>query len=535
MSVVDFLIRGGRVIDGTGSPWRRADLAVAEGEIKAIGVNLSDRNARQVIDARGMYVTPGFVDAHSHVDLTLLADRWMEHRIMQGITTEVVGQDGLSYAPASPEHLAQWRRYLRGLNGDFPDRVSWSWGSTAELLEEYQGRVSNAVHLIPHGAVRVEVMGWENRPARPDELRQMSDLVRRSLDEGAAGLSTGLTYIPNAHATTEEMIALCRPVGEVGGLLSIHLRSYAGKLLEAIEEAVTMGRESGAAIQLSHLRMADRSTWGMADEVLALIDRAREEGVDVTYDIYPYTLGCAPLFALLPPWAQAGGPDAILERLDDPGKRTQIRVDWQAWDLDWSIYRLSNAPHPPYQSREGQSLTAIARDLEEDVLGMILDLLLETGLNATIVAGGGSEEDNLKMLTHPAGMIGSDGVMVGGRPHPRGYGTYPRLLTAYVRDNPVLRLEEAVHKMTALPARRHNLNRRGVLSVGAAADVVVFSLDEMEDRSSLQNGRRLPKGVDTVLVNGQPAALHGEYLGGGHGRPLRPFRRGKGGHDDLRS
>lgn len=525
MAKVDFLIQGGKLVDGTGSPWRYGDLAVKDGQIVSIGGDTRKLSAKKTIDARGKYVCPGFVDAHSHADLSLLADEWMEYRIMQGITTEVMGQDGLSYAPVSPDHRQEWRRYLKGLNGEFMDQISWDWTSTAELLEQYDGKASNAVHLIPHGAVRVEVMGWENRPATGDELLQMQDLVRQSLQEGAAGISTGLTYIPCSHATTEEMIKLCQPVGEAGGILSIHLRSYAGQLLEAMEEAVTMGRESGAGIHVSHLRMADVSTWHLANDVLDIIERARGEGIDMTYDIYPYTVGCAPLFCLIPAWAQAEGPDAILSRLEDSKTRAEIRAELNTWALDWSNYSLSNAPHPVFQEWEGRPLTETAAALEMDVFELIMDVLLETQLDSTIIAAGGDETANQIMLGHSAGMIGSDGVLVGEHPHPRGYGTYPKLFTEYVRDNPVLRLEEAIHKMTAMPAGRHNLSNRGLLFEGAAADVVVFSLEEMEDRATYPNARQLAKGVDSVLINGVQVVTDGKYLGSTAGRALRPLNQ----------
>jgi N-acyl-D-amino-acid deacylase len=526
MKEMDVLIKGGKLVDGTGSPWRYADLAVADGNIAAIGKGIPENQARQVIDARGKYVAPGFVDAHSHADILLLADQRMEYRIRQGITTEVVGQDGLSYAPVNSEHLQEWRRYLKGLNGEYADQVSWDWTSTGELLEHYEHKASNAVHLIPHGAVRVEVMGWADRPATSAELARMQDLVRKSLAEGGAGLSTGLTYIPCAHATTEEMIALCEPVGEAGGVFAVHLRSYAAKLFDALEEVIRIGRESGAAVQVSHLRMADHTTWGLSERVLELLEDARDEGVDITYDIYPYTVGCAPLFCLMPAWAQSGGPDLVIRKLQNQESRTHMRSEMDDWALDWSHYSLSNVAHPDYQQWEGQPLTKVARDLQKDVSQFVLEVLLDNDLDATIIAGGGNEADNRVMLTHPLGMIGSDGVMVGDHPHPRGFGTYPKLLTEYVRDNPILSLEEAIRKMTALPARRHNLNDRGVLSVGSAADVVVFSLEDLEDRATYQNALQLPGGVDAVLINGKAAVRDGTYLGSTYGKALRPLSTG---------
>lgn len=523
MAKYDYLITNGKLVDGMGSPWRYADLAVSDGKIKEIRKHLDPAKADRVIDAAGKIICPGFIDTHTHSDIILLADERMDYRIMQGITTEVVAQDGLSYAPVSPEHLQEWRKYLTGLNGDYGDRVSWDWTSTAELMQHYQGKASNVVHLVPHGAVRVEVMGWDARPATQDELKQMQKLVERSIREGAAGISTGLTYIPCSHATTEEMIALCTPVGEAGGILSVHLRSYAGQMLEAVAEAIEIGRQSGAGIQLSHMRMADVSTWGMADAVLDLIDKARNDGVDVTYDIYPYTFGCAPLFCLIPAWAQAGGPEVVIRRLQDPTKRAQIVSELNEWELDWSNYSLSNVPEQLVGEWEGYTLPDAAKATGKGTFEFIMDILYQSELDATIVAGGGSEPDNLKMLTHPAGMIGSDGVMVGGKPHPRGYGTYPKLLQKYVHEDRVLRLEDAIHKMTGIPAARHSLQERGTLAVGNAADVVVFALEDIRDNATFENALQLPEGIDTVLINGQAAVLEGKYLGSKYGKALRPF------------
>jgi N-acyl-D-amino-acid deacylase len=517
----DWVITGGKMVDGSGAAWRYADLGISGGKITAIG-HLEGASACQTIDARGKIVCPGFIDTHSHCDLTLMAGHWVEERLRQGITTEVVGQDGLSYSPASGPHLDEWRRYLVGLNGNFPE-ITWDWQTAGQLLEHYKNKAANVVYLSPHGALRTEVMGWADRPATTSELHQMQDLVRRELDEGAAGISTGLTYIPCNHATTEEMIALCQPVGKAGGILSIHLRSYAGKLHEAIDEAVEIGRQTGAAIQISHLRVADPSLWGTAHAILERLQRARASGVDVTFDIYPYTVGCAPLFCLLPAWAQAGGPDAILQRLQDTQTRAMIATDMTNLNLDWSLYTLSNACIPGGKNWEGFTLTHAAQTLNHSVFDFMMDLLSQTGLDATIVAAGGSEADNVEMFRSPFSMVCSDGVMVGGQPHPRGYGAFPRVIAEYVRRRPVLRLEEAIHKMSGVSANRMNLTDRGALRVGAAADVVVFSLDEIADGANFREGRLPTRGIDWVMVNGEAAIANGIYTGMGAGQPQTPL------------
>jgi len=515
---LDIIIDGGRLVDGTGTPWRRADVGILEGRIVAIG-RLEETAARRRITADGQIVCPGFIDIHGHADLSLPANERQIERLRQGITTEVLGQDGLSYAPASAQHLQEWRRYLIGLNGEGAG-LDWAWSSVAEYLERVEGKAANAVYLVPHGAVRVEAMGWADRPATASETQHMQTLVRKGLEQGALGLSTGLSYIPCAHATTEELISLCRPVAEAGGILAIHLRSYGPMMLDALDEAISIGRATGVAVQVSHLRIAGPENRGKAPEIAARIDTARTEGVDITFDAYPYEVGCAPLFCLIPAWAQAGGPDAILSRLADRKERARIRAEIYGWGVDWEMYTLSNAPRTKLGDWERYSLPQAAQGSDRDVETFIIDLLLETQLNATIVAYGGNQEDDECLAQHPAGMVCSDGVQVGNHPHPRGYGTFPRVLAHYVRERHILTLERAVNKMTAAPAARLNLNDRGVLRIGAAADVVIFDPDKVKDRATYADSRRPPEGIEWVLVNGEPAVAQGQPTGALAGRVL---------------
>lgn len=521
MTILDILISGGCVIDGSGAPSHRAEVGIAGEKIVAIG-DLQAASVQRRIDATGQIVCPGFIDIHSHADITLLAGRWMDLRLLQGITTEVVGQDGLGYAPASPDHLDEWRRYLVGLNGDFPE-VRWDWSSVGQLIARYNRLATNVVSLIPHGAVRVEAMGWDRRPASARELRRMQDLVRQGMAEGAGGISTGLSYSPCSEALTGEMVALCRPVAEAGGILSIHMRSYINELDAAIDETIEIGRRSGVAVQISHLRICDPATWGQAEAVLEKVEKGRASGVDLTFDIYPYTIGSAPLFAMLPAWAQSGGPDRILDRLRSIRERRQIIDEMQSWSKDWSEFYLSNALPVELGAWSGYSLPHAAEMAGMDLYTFILQLLLETQLDATILADGGNQVDNDIMFPHPLGMVCSDGIMVGEHPHPRAYGSFPRVLAYYVREKALLTWEEAIHKMSGMPAARLGLRDRGVLRPGAAADVVVFSPDEVADHASVANGRAAPVGIDWALLNGRLVVEAGNYLGGDHGQSLTPL------------
>jgi N-acyl-D-amino-acid deacylase len=457
---------------------------------------------------------------HSHADLALLTGRDMGGRLRQGITTEVLGQDGLSYAPASEKNLEAWRRYLIGLNGDAPD-PAWKWHTVGEYLNELEGRASNAVYLIAHGAVRVEAMGWEARPAKRGEVEAMRSLVRQGLVEGAAGLATGLTYVPCAHATTDELVALCQEVGEAGGLYVTHLRSYGKHLLAAIDEAIEIGRRTGAGVHISHLRMTSPVNWGLSSAVLAKIDRARDEGVEVSFDLYPYTAGCAPLFALLPLWAQSGGADRIMARLGDPAEVQRMTAEMASWRADWAAYTLSNARSVPCGEWDGATLSGAAAELGMQVEAFITQLLLESELDATIISGGGSEADNDRLFGHPACTVGSDGVLLGKHPHPRGFGCYPRVLARYVRETGLLSWEQAIQKMTGLPAARLNLHDRGRLRKGAGADLVVLDPELVSDAATFSEGRLPPAGIEWVLVNGQVVVQRGEYLGSSAGQALR--------------
>jgi N-acyl-D-amino-acid deacylase len=324
------------------------------------------------------------------------------------------------------------------------------------------------------------------------------------------------------------MVALCQEVAQAGGIYVTHLRSYGVRLLAALDEALEIGRSSGVAVHVSHLRGSDPSTWGLAAEIADRIDGAREAGIDVTFDLYPYTVGCAPLFVLLPLWAQSGGPERILERLKDRSEVARMVAEMADWPVDWTIFRLSNVqPSLPCGQWDGVSLVEVATQQGVRVEAVIPQLLKESDLDATIVASGGNEADNDHLFSHPACMVGSDGVLLGRHPHPRGFGCYPRLLARYVREKKQLRWEEALHKMTGLPAARLNLQERGLLRVGAMADVVVVDPERVADGATFAAGRRPPTGIEWVLVNGQAVVERGEYKGGAHGQALRPLSQGE--------
>lgn len=520
--MLDYLIKNGKLIDGTGSGWKYADVGIQNAKIEVVGP-CKDMAASNVINAEDLIVCPGFIDMHAHTDIALLADYRMDYRLKQGVTTEVIGQDGLAYAPCSPTNLQFWRHYLSGLNGDFLADSDWNWTSVHDLLEKYKNKASNAALLIPHGAVRVEAMGWTNRTANADELKNMQQMVSIGMEQGAIGLSTGLTYVPCKYANTEEMTALCEPVAQKGGILSVHLRSYAQDFIKAIEEMLEVGRSTGCAIHLSHLRIADKLTWGKAHEVSDLLNQARSNGIDVTFDLYPYTVGNAPLFCLTPEWLQTEGPEKYLTQLRDKNTRQKAVEDLKNWKLDWSIYVLSNSPRIPLGDFEGRSIMAAAKSLQMEPEEFVLELLCQTELNTTIIATGGSEADNDVLFQHPCCMIGSDGILLGDHPHPRGFGTFPRVIREYVYRRKLLSLETAIFKMTGLPASRLNLGNRGLVRKGQAADLVIFNPQTICDQSTYSDGMTEPAGVQWVFVNGNCVVEESNYTGSQFGIPLKPL------------
>lgn len=356
---MDLIIRNGTLVDGTGRPAIRADVGVTAGKIAATG-DLTQALAEREIDAAGHVVAPGFIDIHTHADIALLARPSHEPKVMQGVTTEVFSNCGLGFAPVTHAALAIQKEYLLGLFGD-DTGVEWKWRSVRELLDLYRGRIAtNAAYLVPHGAVRVSAMGMADRAATPDELAVMTDLVRQGMDEGAWGLSTGLWYSPMSYAAPEENAAVCRAAAERGGFFSTHMRDYGDDILGALDESYAMSRDSGAPLQVSHLQIGGVRNWGRAGEVLAHIDRAREDGLDVAYDSYPYTAGSTLVQAMLPTWATAGGPSALLERVHDAETRARIVEAMNGADRDWTRHVLCGARSAAFGRYEGETFANIA-------------------------------------------------------------------------------------------------------------------------------------------------------------------------------
>ncbi len=529
--MLDVKIEGATVVDGTGTAGGRTDVGIRDEVIVAVG-DLNREPAGRTLTASGKIVTPGFIDVHSHSDWTLWANRRAESKIRQGVTTEVVGNCGFSPAPVAAEYLDD----MRGFAIARPRALDFRWRSVQEYLDRFDadGTALNVVQLIGHGALRIAAMGFARRAPSAGELRVMEKLLGEGMEAGAWGLSTGLIYAPGSYATTEEIVALARVAARHRGIYASHVRGEAATLLEAIAEAIRVGREADMPVQVSHVKAAGRPNWGRVRDALALVDAAAAEGLDVMADVYPYTASSTFLRTLLPAWALEGGIAAMKTRLADADTRARLRealtesatgqslVDRVGWDN----IMIASCPGRPEAERRRLSELAGAR--ARDPFEVLVELLEADEGQAHVIQFQLDERDLRQALVHPRVMIGSDGSALApygelgqGHPHPRSYGTFPRVLGHYVREQRLLSLPQAVHKMTRLPARRFGLRDRGVIRVGARADVVVLDPRTIADAASYEEPHRYPLGVEHVLVNGRFVIRDGQHTGSLPGKLLR--------------
>lgn len=507
----DLIIRNGKIIDGTGSPWYYGDIAVEKGKIVKIG-KLLNAKGKEEIDAKLQVVSPGFIDMHTHSDLVILEEPLIEAKVRQGITTDLLGQDGIAAAPLPKEYVPAWQKNLAGLDGS--PAIDWDWTTVGEYLEKIKDNHPsyNLAVLVPHGNIRMEVMGLDNRSATDEEIQQMQSVLRRSLEEGAVGLSTGLIYPPCCFAEMKELEALCEVIAEYGVPLVIHQRSEGDEILESMQELIDMMKRCGAHLHFSHLKNCGRDNWHKTTEVLKKIDQAREEGLEVTFDQYPYIAGSTMLSAILPPWVHAGGTEMMLKRLADGEQRKKMVQEmdsgFQGWDsmskwAGWDGIIITSVESVEKQYCVGKSIKQIAEiDNRTDLAEVALDIILHEKNSVGMIDFVMNEESVKAILAHPAGTIGSDGLL-GGEPHPRAYGSFPRILGKYVREEKVLPLEDMIRRMTSQPARIIGLQDRGIIREGMAADLVIFDPDQILDQATFENPRQYSIGIKNVIINGQ--------------------------------
>ena len=544
MSAPDLLITGGTIVDGTGAPGRPGTVAVEGGLVRILDAQEEPPNAGRTIDARGQVVAPGFIDLHSHSALMILADPHHGPKVRQGVTTEVVGVDGLSYVPyPNPADLEAMVHMNAGLDGDPRDDdgalgtggkgrpITIDWATVEDVLARYDsGSAVNVAQLVGNTPLRIAALGWDDVPTTPAATSAMRSRLREAMEEGAFGVSSGLDYPPGAYATTEELAELANEAAKLGGMYHTHVRYALGdRFLDPFREAIEIGRRGEAPAHITHFY--HRQTFpGTPDQMLALVDDAVAKGQDVTFDLYPYEWASTRLLILMPIWVQAGGPTKTKERLADRAVRERIRQDLKARGQLFAgkgglrDIRIGYLRRPENLRWEGRTLGELIDDAGTDPVDALCDLLLDEDLRPNEITPGPHLEGTRRFLRHPGAMIGTDSVFVGAKPSPRTYGSYPRILGQFVRDEALLGLEEAVRRMTGAPAARLGLTNRGIIRKGSIADLVVFDPASVRSDATVDDPTRDPIGITHVIVAGTPVVDSGRPTGALPGRALRRGR-----------
>ena len=532
----DLLIIDGRILDGSGSPWFEGSVAIKDGRVAAIG-RLPNATAGRVIDARGLTVAPGFIDLHSHSDFTLLVDGKAESKIRQGVTTEILGESdsaGPILGPAVPEFDKEMAPY--GLTRD--------WTTLGEYFArvQRQGTSVNIASYVGSGQVRMDVMGNVDRPPTGDEMAKMKDLVDQAMREGALGLASGLIYPPNSFATTDELIELAKVAARYGGIYTSHIRGEGNHWKQAIDEAIEISEKAHLPVHVLHLKIDGQANWGKMAQQVSEIQAARDRGVDITANQYPYIASMTGLEMCIPPKYLEGTSEQVVERLKSPKVRTEIRQaianglpGWQADEVKsvggWHGVLVASLQKPGNKQYEGKRMDEVAEEMRKDPLDALCDLLISEGGSAEAIYFSMSESDVELAMKQPWVGVGSDGIAVSpamtfmGKPHPRFYGTFPRVLGVYVREKKVLTLPDAVRKMTSFPAQVTGLMDRGLLRPGMAADITIFDPKTVSDKATIQAPLQYPVEIPYVVVNGVVVIDQGQHTGAKPGRVL--YGRGK--------
>lgn len=533
--MLDLAIHDALLIDGSGSPGIRCDVGIRGARIESVtsAGELRNADAAERVDAEGLCLTPGFIDSHTHSDVALLGAPDALPKVRQGVTTEIVGNCGWSTVPGGYPESETYRRLGQPIFG-YPD-VPWTWDDQAgyERALAHRGTAVNVAALVGHGALRAAVLGFEDRPATVADMQRMKALLDSSMRQGALGLSTGLAYVPGCYSPTAELSELAQVVSSHDGIYATHLRDQGDGLLDSVEEALAIGTASGASVLISHHKTVGRRNFGRVRQTLTRLDDAYASGLATYSDIYPYLAGSSTMLALLPPWVLQANDVPLVDRLRDPATRTRIRRDlregldgWEnrARTVGWESIRVAAVASARNRGLVGQTLSDIARLRRGDPVDTMLDLLADEDGNVNSLIVNSCEEDLVTVLQHPRTMIGSDGIDVGEQPHPRLYGTFPRVLARYVRDRRDLTLEQAIHKMTGLTARVFGLARRGLVRPGYVADLVLFDAAAIQDLADYDEPRRFPSGISDVWVGGKRVVARGSPSGLRPGRFLRRAR-----------
>jgi N-acyl-D-amino-acid deacylase len=524
---LDLLIAGGMVYDGTGGPPLRADVGISEGAIRVVG-RIPRSRAKSVIEAKGLAVSPGFIDVHDHTDIDLLVNPKAESAVRQGVTTLVSGQCGGSPFPLTLEEAEDLRRRLAQEYG-----LDAGWNDIRGFLArlEQSGAALNYATFVGHGSVRAVAMGYDARPASAAELERMKELVADSMAGGALGLSSGLEYTPGSFAPTEELVELCRVAVRTGGVYATHMRNEDVTVLEAVDEALRIAKEAAIRLQVSHLKICHAAYWPKIDALMAKLDAARQAGIDLRCDRYPYIAGATTLALLFPLWSREGTTKDFIARLEDPGLDARLRAalaEKEKMIGSWDKVLITSVGSDKNIKVEGMNIIEASSRAQKPPYEFMRDLLVEESGRVEMVDFYGHEDILKRILTQPYVGIGGDsgaiapyGPLSKGKPHPRFYGTFPRILGKYVREEKIVPLEEMIRKMTAMPAAHMGFVRRGQLKVGWAADVCVFDPDKVIDKATFKEPAVYPEGIVKVIVNGQIVVDEGTHTGRLAGKILR--------------
>lgn len=534
----DIVIKNGRVIDGTGNPWFKADIGITKGKIKKIGL-IEPSEKTKVIDAKGLIVCPGFIDIHSHADYTIPFDPMVVSTIHQGITTLVVGMCGASLAPVNPEKKELFDKEFSmaappGLEYDI------TWTSFSEYLDEMEkiGCSSNVAYNLGFGMIRLAAMGYEDRKPTKDEMQKMKDYIRDAMEAGAFGISTGLIYTPQAYAETDEVLELTKEVAKYNGLYFSHIRNEGNLVIEAIQEVIDIVEQSGCrGGQIAHHKVSGKANWGRSKETLKLIEETNQRDINITCDQYPYNRGATSLMTLLPPWSHEGGPEKLVERLKDPKEKEKIKKDlydganFESFvkNIGWECVYISSLETEKWSKYMGKSLTEITKaEGKEDEFEVLCEILIDEEAKGGMTVESMGEEDIQRIMKGRYTMIGCDGSAIPltgplsyGKPHPRFYGTFPRVLGHFVREKKIMSLETAIRKITSFPAQTLGLADRGLIKKNMWADIVVFDQERIIDKATFTNPHQLSVGIEYVLVNGDVVIEKGEHQSNLPGKTLR--------------
>lgn len=505
-------------MDGTKKKPYTADVLIANEKIEKIylkeeseGIEKALEKEVHVMDGSGLVLAPGFIDTHSHSDLQILEKKVLEPKIRQGITTEILGQDGVAMAPLPKAYIEDWRKNIAGLEGD-SETLDWTYETVQGYLQAIQANTptSNSGYLLPHGNVRMAVMGLSNQKATKQQLDQMKQLTKEAMELGCLGLSSGLIYIPCTYADLEEMVELCQVVAAYEGLFVVHQRSEANTILASMDEIIEIGLRSGVKIHFSHFKICGQNNWHLLSQVLGKLEEAKAKGLQVSFDQYPYTAGSTMLGVILPPWVHVGGTNKMLERLKDPTLRAQIKQELLEENCDWDNFIefagvggifITSVKTEQNEALIGKSLEEIGKIKGKDPLDATLDLLIEENNHVGMIDYYGSEDHVRAFICREEMNACTDGLL-GGKPHPRAYGAFPRILGKYVKEEGILSLEEAIHKMTYRPALLFGLKDRGIIREGAYADLILFDEKTFQDKGTYLEPDQFPTGLHLVMVNG---------------------------------